>query len=309
MNRNRVTLKQLRGFVATLRFGTIAAAAADLNLTPPAIALQLRLLEETVGLALYERTRDGIRPTAAGREIVNCATRIETALIECGEALGQLRGGGGGPVNVGVVSTAKYYVPKALAAFKKRHPKMELRLQVGNRGDIIDALENFQLDFVVMGRPPTGLAVEKAEIADHPHFIIAPPDHRLVGVKSIPLVDLGDEVFLLRERQSGTRGLMQRLFDSAGLNPSLGMEIGSNETIKQAVIAGLGIALISAHTVQAELADKRLAVLDVEGLPVIRKWNLVRLRNKRLLPTAQALWEFLAESGADFLPGTGGRKS
>jgi LysR family transcriptional regulator for metE and metH len=153
-----------------------------------------------------------------------------------------------------------------------------------------------------MGRPPLDYAVEQAVIGDHPHIIVGPADHPLARRKRVALTDLADETFLLREQGSGTRGLMQRLFADAGLSPNLGMEIGSNETIKQAVIAGLGIALISAHTVSAEIADGRLAVLPVKGLPIVRQWFVVRPQDKRLLPAAQALWDFLAASGAAYLP-------
>ena len=298
----RITLKQLRAFTAVTQAGTMSGAARLLHVTPPAINLQMRLLEEIAGIALFERTEDGMRPTPVGRGLLDVAARIETAFIEFGETLDALRGVDVGNADVGVVSTAKYFAPHALAAFAKLHPNVEMRLQVGNRGDMIAALEHHRLDFVIMGLPPPGLAAEKVVIADHPHIIIAPPDHPKVASKKIPLKALTNDTFLLRENTSGTRLLMQRLFDEAGLNPNLGMEIGSNETIKQAVMAGLGIALISAHTVHAELQDGRLSELDVAGLPVIRQWFLVKLKKKRLLPAAQALWDFIIGSSAKFLP-------
>jgi LysR family transcriptional regulator for metE and metH len=299
----RITLKQLRAFSAVMQAGTMSGAARLLNVTPPAINLRMRLLEETAGMALFERCEDGMRPTSVGRGLLDAAARIDAAFIEFGETLNALRGGDEGDVDVGVVSTAKYFAPRALAAFAKLHPQVEMRLQVGNRGDMIAALEHHRLDFVIMGLPPPALRAEKVVIADHPHIIIAPPDHAKAASKQIPLKDLTQDTFLLRENTSGTRMLMQRLFDEAGLNPNLGMEIGSNETIKQAVMAGLGIALLSAHTVHAELQDGRLSELDVAGLPVIRQWFLVKLRKKRLLPAAQALWDFILGSSAKFLPG------
>ncbi len=300
----RITLKQLRAFSAVTQAGTMSGAARLLNVTPPAINLQMRLLEETTGMALLERSENGMRPTSVGYQLLDVAARIEATLIEFGETLDALRGVDAGDVDVGVVSTAKYFAPRALAAFAKLHPHVEMRLQVGNRGDMIAALEHHRLDFVIMGLPPPDLAAEKVAIANHPHIIIAPPDHPKVGQKRIPLKDLAQEIFLLRENTSGTRLLMQRLFDEAGLDPGSGMEIGSNETIKQAVMAGLGIALISAHTVHAELQDERLSELDVAGLPVIRQWFLVKLQKKRLLPAAQAFWDFVLSSSAKFLPGT-----
>jgi LysR family transcriptional regulator for metE and metH len=300
---SRVTLKQLRALAAVVRKGSVSGAARVLNVTPPAVTLQMRLLEETAGMPLVERPGEGVRPTEGGRELLAAGARIEAALGECGEALEALAGMDGGRVSVGVVSTAKYFAPRALAAFAKAHPNVEIRLQVGNRAETISALRSFDLDFAVTGRPPGDFEVEKDVIGDHPHIIVGPPDHALARRKRIALADLGKEAFLVREQGSGTRLLMQRLFAEAGLSPEIGMEIGSNETIKQAVMAGLGIAFISAHTVSAEIEDGRLAALNVNGLPVVRQWFVVKQREKRLLPAAQALWSFLATSGVRFLPG------
>jgi len=299
---HRATLKQLRALTAVVRQGTFSAAAEALSVTPPAVTVQMKALEELAGLPLVERTREGLRPTDAGRVLLETASRIEAALEECGEALDALHGVVGGRVSVGVISTAKYFAPRALAVFSRGHPNIEMRLSVGNRGETVAALRDFQLDFAVMGRPPEEFKVSNQEIGAHPHIVIAPPDHPMVSRRRIALAKLADETFLLREEGSGTRTLMQRIFAKQDLSPNLGMEIGSNETIKQAVIAGLGIALISAHTVAAELGDGRLAKLDIVGLPVVRKWYVVRRREKTLLPAAQALWDFLVEEGARFLP-------
>ncbi len=299
---SRVTLKQLRVLSATVSSGTISGAAQLLSVTPPAISMQMRLLEETAGLPLIERADSGLRPTDAGQILLDTSHKCEAALESCGDALAALRDASGGRVTVGMVSTAKYFAPRTLAAFARAHPKVEMRLSVGNRGETIEALQNYELDFAVMGRPPNRFEVEQVVIGDHPHIIVAPPDHPMVGKQNIAVTDLADEAFLLRENGSGTRLLMQRLFFEVGLNPNIGMEIGSNETIKQAVMAGLGIALISAHTVAPELSDGRLAMLDLEGLPVVRQWFVVRRSDKELMPTSQALWDFLVASGDDFLP-------
>lgn len=298
----RVTLKQLRAIDAVARTGTISKAAKELNVTPPAISMQMKLLEETVGLPVVERTDSGLRPTDAGLIVLEAVHRCESALAACGEALEGMKGIGGGRVAVGVVSTAKYFAPRALAAFTRTHPKVEMRLSVGNRRETIDMLKGSELDFAVMGRPPQEFEVDQAVIGDHPHIIVAPPDHPMAKRKKISFADVASETFLLREDGSGTRALMQRLFAKAGHNPNTGMEIGSNETIKQAVMAGLGIALLSAHTVGPELNEKRLVILEVDGLPVIRKWFVVKRKERVLMPTSQALWDFLAESGVDFLP-------
>jgi len=297
----RVTLKQLRALSAVARTGTLSAAAREAGVTPQAIALQLRLLEETLGLPLLERG-DRARATEAGREALQAAQRIEAELAGCVQAIQALQGIEGGSISVGVVSTAKYFAPRALAAFSRAHPGVTLRVVVGNRGDMLAGLDGFDIDVVVMGRPPEDAAMEMAVIGDHPHVIIASPAHRLATRSGVTLAALADETFLLREPGSGTRMLMQRLFGAE--MPARRIEMGTNETIKQAVMAEMGIALLSAHTIAAEVETARIAVLDVQGLPMVRRWYVVKRQDKRLLPAARALWDHLVRDGAQFLPRT-----
>jgi LysR family transcriptional regulator for metE and metH len=301
-----LTLKQLRIVAAVARTRRITGAAKELGVTPPAVTLQLKLVEGSVGLALFERTKGGMRPTDVGRHVLETAARIDAALAECAETLKAMRGLGRGRVVVGLVSTAKYVVPRALAAFTKTHPGIELRLLVGNRAQTLAALERLDLDIAVTGYPPEDMAVERQVIGNHPHVIIAAADHRFVSRRRLQLADLADEAFVVRERGSGTRLLMERLFAKAALRPSIAMEVDSNETIKQAVIAGLGVAFLSAHTIAAEVETGRLVVLPVTGLPVIRQWFAVKHKEKRLLPAAEAMWEFLVSEGVRFLPGMEG---
>ncbi len=299
----RVTRKQLRALGAVDQLGSVTAAAAQLNVTPPAISLQLRLLEENAGLPLLERGANGFTATQAGREILVVARRLEAGLDVCAEALAAMSGGAGGAVAIGIVSTAKYFAPRALSAFSKENPMVDLKLRVGNRVETIGALEAMDLDFALMGRPPNGDDYDCVVVGDHPHIIIAAPDHRFAGRARLKIADLKDEKFLLREEGSGTRVLMHRMLTDAGLNPRIGMEIGSNETIKQAVMAGIGIALLSAHTVSVELQQRRLIRLPVAGTPVLREWFLVRRNERRLLPAAIKLWDFLAAHAKYYLPG------
>ncbi len=296
------TLKQLRIVALAAASGSYAKAAQELNLSPPAVTAQMKALEEALGVPVFERIAGRLRPTAAGKELVAASQRVFQALGEAERAISALKSPDAGAVVVGVVSTAKYFAPMALAAFRRRHPGIELKLVIGNRSEIISGLACLDLDLAVMGRPPADLDAEMEVIGDHPHVIIAPTDHRLVGRRLSP-TDLAREPFLMREEGSGTRILMARVFEEAGAPaPPIAMEIGSNETIKQAVMAGLGVSFISAHTVAAEVADGRLAVLEVAGLPVIRQWLVVRAREKRLLPAGRALQAFLAEEGQAFLP-------
>jgi DNA-binding transcriptional LysR family regulator len=297
-----ISLKQLRVIAAIARTGKVAGAAELLSVTAPAVTLQLKQAEGSIGFALFERSREGMKPTAAGLHLLETAKRIEAELASCADGFDAMRGLKGGTVSIGVVSTAKYFAPAALGAFKREHPDLDIRLFVGNREDTVKGLASLEFDFVIMGYPPEALDVESAILGDHPHVIVARPDHPLAGRRGLAYRDLAEETFLMREPGSGTRGLMERLFSAAGVTPRIGMEIASNETIKQAVMAGLGIAFISAHTIAAEIEMKRLVILDVKGLPALRDWRVVRHVEKRLMPAPAALWDFLIKESRRFLP-------
>lgn len=302
MSLAHATLRQLRALAATIRCGSVTGAAQQFNLTPPAVSLQLKQLEQLVGIALLERGEGMMRPTGAGRELADTALRIDALLGEAEDAIEALKGARAGHVRVGVVSTAKYFAPRVLAAFKRAHPGIELQLSVGNREETVAALETFAIDIAVMGRPPTHLEVERSTIGPHPHIIVAPPDHPLARSRYIGPKTLSTEIFLMREPGSGTRMLTEQLLADTGITPRVGMEIDSNETIKQAVMAGLGVALLSAHTVSVELADGRLIMLDVVGLPIMREWSVMRRADRRMMPAASMLWDFFAAEGGSFLP-------
>ncbi len=297
-----LTLKQLRAVARVAELGTVTAAAERLNLSASAISITLKQVEEELGIKLFERTELGFRPTQAGREVVLAETQIAAVLAELTEVTAALRGGQIGQVKFGVVSTAKYFAPFLLRAFQALHPKIEITLKVGNREEILAHLADFTLDMALIGRPPQDVDVEQQEIGPHPHVVIAAPDHPLAKKRSILASRLSDQVFLIREPGSGTRLLAERILSEIGAVPKPGMEISSNETIKQAVMAGLGISFLSYHTVAHEIEQGRLSVLRVEGTPVIRKWHIVRNRKKYLLPSAISLWAFICENGGSFLP-------
>ncbi|ASG22088.1 LysR family transcriptional regulator [Nitrospirillum viridazoti] len=297
-----VTLKQLRALAAVAETGSVTAAAKRLHVTPPAVTMQVQALEDLLGVPLLDRLGERFKPTDAGREVIETATRIEAELHNCAAAMEALRNLSGGRVAVGVVSTAKYFAPYALGAFRAEYPQIELSLMVGNREDIIAALKADSIDIAIMGRPPRDLQVDMHAIGDHPHIMIAPPHHPLVGRRHLKLAEFAHETFLVREVGSGTRMLMEWFFAQADLHPPISMEVGSNETVKQAVMAGLGLSFISAHTIAAELESGRLAPLDVEGLPIVRQWFLAKRSDKRLAPAAAAVKAFLVERGREFLP-------
>jgi LysR family transcriptional regulator, low CO2-responsive transcriptional regulator len=302
-----LTIRQLRALAAVARHRSVTHAAKQLHLTQPAVTLQIRNLQALAGLPLTQRTGDGMLLTDAGRQVLALGERIEAAMISCETALEMMAGKTAGRISIGAVSTAKYFVPFAIAAFSRLHPDIELALTIGNRQEISAALRGYDLDFAIMGRPPVDIDMNVHLIGDHPHVIIAPTAHRLARRPRLALGDLASETFLMREPGSGTRGLMEQLFESASVRPTIGMTMSSNETIKQAVIAGLGIAFISAHTVATELDERRLVTLDVDGLPVVRQWFVLSRKDKVLLPPAQAMLNFLGARGAEFLPRLHGR--
>jgi LysR family transcriptional regulator for metE and metH len=282
-----LTIRQLRALAAVNRHRSITAASKQLHLTQPAVTLQLRNLQALAGLPLIQRTGDGMLLTDAGREVLALTERIEAAIGSCEASLDMIAGKSAGRVSIGAVSTAKYFVPFAISGFSKAYPNVEVTLSIGNRQEIGTALRGYDLDIAIMGRPPVDIPMNVHLIGDHPHVIIAPTGHRLVRKARLPL--------------------MEQLFETAGVRPRIGMAMSSNETIKQAVIAGLGIAFISAHTVASELDERRLATLDIVGLPVVRQWFVLARKDKVLLPPAQAMIDFLGAQGAQFLPRTHGR--
>ena len=297
-----VTLKQLRAFAAVVRTASVTGAAQALHVSPPAITLQMRLLQEQLGVPLIERSPAGMTATVAGRLLADTVKRVEIILSDSAAAIAALAGVETGMVQVGVVSTAKYFAPRVLGAFAQAHPGIDLRLVVGNRAEIIAGLRDHELDLAVMGRPPEDLEVVSTVIGEHPHVVVAPPSHRLASGRAMSPASLAGETFLVRERGSGTRMLMEQFFEQSGIAPRFGMEIGSNETVKQAVMAGLGIAFLSAHTIELEVQTGRLAVLDVAGLPIVRQWCVVRLAERRSMPAVDLLGLYLTEEGRLFLP-------
>jgi LysR family transcriptional regulator, low CO2-responsive transcriptional regulator len=295
----RLTLKQLQTICAVAQSGTIVAAAQAMKATPAALTARIKLLEEDVGVPLFERTGGRLRLTDVGREVVNVASGIERALAGLENTLNAHRGMQAGRVTVGVVSAAKYFAPRLIAAFAKEKPRVEIAIIVGNRADIIAALRDGSADIALMGRPPEDFAVTGEIFGPHPQVVIAPPDHALVGRSGIDKSELAEQRFIVREEGSGTRSMFDYFFDGI---PRLSVEIGSNETIKQAVMAGLGLTLISAHTIEAEVAEGRLAVLDIKGLPIIRQLFVVHRADRILTPPVRAMWDYIITEGRSFLP-------
>jgi len=303
---NTLTLRQLRTLAAIADHGTLSAAAEALGLTPPAVHSQLKLLEEIVGCSLVHRGGGTpARLTGEGQLLADAKLAIDTAIDRALRQIHARREGLAGAVVLGVVSTAKYFAPGLVALLQQAFPDIEVTLKVGNRDEIIAMLNNNAVDLVIMGRPPRVPAVTASVIGEHPHVIIAPPGHCLLTAAEISAEELLRERFITREPGSGTRILMTRYLDQIGQGqPYRTIEMGSNETIKQAVIAGLGIALISRHTVMAELQTGRLELIAFPGLPIIRFWYLMHAANRPPAQAAATVHDFILAQNAGFLPGT-----
>ncbi|MBD3730145.1 MAG: LysR family transcriptional regulator [Sphingomonadales bacterium] len=298
-----LSLRQLAAIRSLARTGRINRTAATLGLTGPAVTLQLRAAEDEIGARLFDRTRAGLVPTEIGQAVVAAAEEVLERLHALEDETRAMVSGRLGRVRLGAVSTAKYFAPAMIAAFSRRHPGIEVQFLVGNRTETIDRIRHNELDLVIMGRPPRDLPLESAVIGDHPFVVIAAPGHPLAGQRQIRKERLIEETFLLRERGSGTRNSLDLYFaDLPEKRDNLGMDMGSNESIKQAVMAGLGIALLSAHTVAAEVGQGWLSVLDVEGLPILRQWYCVTPGKRTLSSASLALRDFLTGEGAHYLP-------
>jgi DNA-binding transcriptional LysR family regulator len=289
-----VSIKQLRALAATVQTGSVTAAARVLGVTPPAISTQLKLLEVLVGGSVLDRTTDRFVLTDIGREVLEAAGDIEHSLDKTAQRIAALRAGAAGLAVFGAVSTAKYFAPSIVAAFQNVRPNIRVKLMVGNREEIIEQLSHGELDLLIMGRPPEHLPIASEPLGQHPHVLIASPEHRLAGLEEVTKLDLQNERFLAREPGSGTRLLMERFIERLGSGRHCDIvQMGTNETIKQAVMAGLGIALISAHTCINELHEGRLVALKAPGLPVIRHWFLVHRTNRPLSVAATVLKTFI----------------
>jgi DNA-binding transcriptional LysR family regulator len=300
------TFRQLKIFEAVARHLSFSRAAEELHLTQPAVSMQVKQLEAQAGLALVEQVGKKIHLTEAGTEVARFALDVASRMKDCEDTLAAIRGVSGGRLHLAVVSTAKYFAPRLLSEFSRRHPGVTVKLSVTNREQVIGELQANQVDLAIMGRPPRGLDVEATAFARHPHGIIASPDHPLARRRHLELARLAGENFLIREPGSGTRMSMERVFAEHGVKLASSMELASNETIKQAVMAGMGLAFLSLHTVGLELAAGKLVRLDVRGTPVTRDWHVVFRKGKRLSPLAESFRAFLARDGAALIAETTG---
>jgi DNA-binding transcriptional LysR family regulator len=295
-----LTLRQIQVFEAVARHLSFTRAAEELHLTQPAVSMQVKQLEDNLGLPLFEQVGKRIFLTEAGQEMFDYGRRISGLVKEAGDVIATLKGGQRGHLNISVATTANYFTTRLLADFSHRFEGVTVSLDVTNRESLLRQLENNETDLVIMGEPPSGMDLEALAFMENPLVIVASPEHPLASRRNIPLQDLAEETFVVRELGSGTRGAIERFFALHGMPLPTGMEMSSNEAIKQAVEAGLGLGIISIHTAALELETGRLVTLDVEDFPIIRHWYLVFRKGKRLSPVALAFRAFVLDEARGY---------
>ena len=297
----RLTLQQLRLFEAVLRNGSYTRAAEELHLTQPAVSIQIKRLEEQVGLPLFEKVGKKSFPTPAGETVYAASLEILGKLDNLGVDIERMKGNVEGPLTISVVTTTKYFLPRLLGQFLRHYPAVEPRLRFSNRARVVERLFNNDDDFVVMGQVPDDSQLESYPFLENILVPVAPPEHPLVGQKNIPLETLVNERFLEREEGSGTRIAFDRLLKENDLQLEPYMELGSAEAIKQGVMSQLGLAVLSLHALRLERDSGKLAILDVQGFPIRRRWYAVHLKGKTLSLTAKTFLDFILEEGNQVL--------
>jgi DNA-binding transcriptional LysR family regulator len=297
-----ITFRQLKVFVEVAKSGNMTRAAEGLHLTPPAVSMQIKEIESQVGLPLFDRAGRSVSLSTAGEYFLVHARKLLAALKEADDAMARLKRVEHGLLTIGMVSTAKYFVPHLLARFHEEHPGVEVRLRLANnREQLASMMTEGDVDLAIMGRPPRELATRAEPFSPHPLVFVAPPGHPLLAQPQAPAEVLAHYPLIVREDGSGTRASMERFFAEQRVSPQVVMELPSNETIKQAVIAGMGLSFLSLHTIGLEVRAGLLAVLDIAGTPVVRTWNVVHVGARVLSPAAEAFRYFLIEQGENFL--------
>jgi len=300
-NDMHVTLRQLEAFTAVANHLSFTRAAEQLNLSQPAVSMQIKQLESQLGQALFEQMGKKIHLTEAGSDVRKFARSILQQVDDMETALTSLSGLERGTLSISVATTAHYFAPKLLKIFCERYPGVNVKLDVTNREQLVSQLENNIVDMVIMGRPPENVDVESGAFMENPLVLIAPADHAFTREKSIQLKRLANEVFLVREVGSGTRKAMELFFAQHNIPMIMGMEVSSDEAIKRSVQAGLGLGIMSRDAIQNELQLNLLSAPDVLHFPIMRHWYVMHRKGKRLSPIAQAFKDFLLQEAAGIL--------
>lgn len=300
-----LTFRQIEVFIAVAQHENYTKAALALHLSQPAVSMQIRQLEQGIGLPLFEQMGKKIHLTEAGRHMYAIGRQFSDLLEEAEGVFEALKGVERGVLSISVATTASHFATRLLAEFSKQHAGITISLDITNREALRSQLEHNERDLVIMGQPPEGVEVEADAFMENPLVVIAAPEHPLAPRKSIPLSEFEQESFVVRETGSGTRGAAERFFEQHGVAFHTAIEMTSNEAIKQAVQAGLGLAIVSSHTLELELQTQRLTILDVEDFPIRRHWYLIQRKGKRLSPAALAFKQFVLDEAKRFEPVAG----
>ena len=304
-----VTFRQLRVFAEVARQGSVQRAADALHLTPPAVSMAVKEVEHQVGLALFDREGRRLSLSTAGEYFLVYARRLLATLKEAEDAMARFMRAESGQLTIGMVSSAKYFLPTLLAQFHAEHPAVEVRLKLGSREQLVALMQAGEVDLSVMGRPPKEWPNRAEPFAAHPHGLITAPGHAFARGELVAAQALAREPFIVREVGSGTRAALEEYLAHHHLQPIFLMEMGSTEAIKQAVMAGMGVSFVSLHTVGLEVANGLIAVPEVEGLPLMRRWHVVNAAGKLLSPAAEAFRYFVLERGEAHLAAAFGRQA
>jgi DNA-binding transcriptional LysR family regulator len=296
-----ITLRQLKVFERVARRLSFTRAAEELFLTQPAVSMQIKQFEENVGLPLFERLGKKIYLTRAGEELYRLSRTISQQLEEAEALVEELKGTEGGRLLVAVANTVHYFGIRLLAEFCRRHPKVRVSFKVTNRKGLLRQLEDNESDIVLMGQPPDDDSLEADAFLDNPVVVIAPVNHPLAGRDGIALDELRSETFIMREQGSGTRNSVERFLAERGVQLNVTMDMNTNDAIKQGVEEGLGLGIVSIHTLERELEDGHLAVLNVESFPIMRKWYVVHRAGKRLSAVAREFADFVKNESPQFV--------
>jgi DNA-binding transcriptional LysR family regulator len=296
-----LTLRQIEVFNAVAKLQNYTRAAEDLHMSQPAVSMQIKQLEGSVGLPLFEQIGKKIHLTEAGKLMHGYSRNMADLLDEADEVFEAIKGVQRGELSISVATTASHFVTRLLAAFSRQHDGITISLDITNREALRHQLEQNERDLVIMGQPPKGLDVDAEPIMENPLVMIAPANHSLAAEKNIPLDHFANEHFVVREQGSGTRFAIERFFEQHGVGFNTGIEMTSNEAIKQAVEAGLGLGIVSIHTLELELETQRIKILDVEDFPISRQWYILQRKGKRLSPAAKAFKDFVLKQAAEFI--------
>ncbi len=296
-----LTLRNLRIFEAAASAGSFSRAAEALGMTQSAVSQQIRILEEEVRTKLFDTQGRPIQLTDAGRELLQHARLILAQVSIATDSLASMEGEFRGQLHIGVVSPSNYFIPALMAVFRQKYPAIRMKVTMGNRRTLLTMLAEHRLDLVIGGYPPEESEVEVHSFARHPHCLVASPDNPLTALREINWRDLGNEPFIMREAGSTTRKFLEHLLQVQGLQVNANLELEGNETVKQAVMVGLGITFLSAHVFQLELQTGKLAVLDVIDMPKWLDWCLITRREASVPAVRQAFCDFVIADGAKFV--------